>query len=91
MSDPATLGLLFESLVVRDLRVLAQPLGGRVFHLRDAAGREADAIVECPDGRWLAAEIKLGGPDAVEAAARSLRRVASELAMTASTSVRRWW
>ena len=79
MSDPSTLGLLFESLVVRDLRVLAQPLDGRVFHLRDAAGREADAIVECPDGRWLAAEIKLGGPDAVDAAARSLLRFASEL------------
>ena len=57
MSDPETLGLLFESLVVRDLRVLAQRSGGRVFHLRDAAGQEADAVVECPDGRWLAAEI----------------------------------
>ena len=79
MSDASTLGLLFESLVVRDLRVLAQPLGGRVFHLRDAAGREADAIIECPDGRWLAAEIKLGGPDAVDAAAQSLLRVASSL------------
>ena len=78
MSDPSTLGLLFESLVVRDLRVLAQPLDGQVFHLRDAAGREADAIVECPDGRWLAAEIKLGGPDAIDAAARSLLRLASE-------------
>ena len=79
MSDPETLGLLFESLVVRDLRVLAQPLGGRVFHLRDAAGQEADAIVECPDGRWLAAEIKLGGTEAIDAAARSLLRLASKL------------
>ena len=79
MGEPDTLGLLFESLVVRDLRVLAQPLGGRVYHLRDAAGREADAVVECPDGRWLAAEIKLGGPDATEAAARSLLRLASRL------------
>ena len=79
MSEPDTLGLLFESLVVRDLRVLAQSLGGRVSHLRDAAGQEADAIVECPDGRWLAAEIKLGGTDAVEAAARSLLRLAAKL------------
>ena len=29
MADASTLGLLFESLVVRDLRILAQPLGGR--------------------------------------------------------------
>ena len=79
MSDPETLGLLFESLVVRDLRVLAQPLGGRVYHLRDAAGQEADAVVECPDGRWLAVEIKLGGTEAIDAAARSLLRLASKL------------
>ena len=79
MSEPATLGLLFESLVVRDLRVVAQPLGGRVHHLRDATGQEADAIVECPDGRWLAAEIKLGGTEAIEVAARSLLRLASKL------------
>lgn len=77
MSDPSTLGLLFESLVVRDLRILAQPLGAQVQHLRDAAGQKADAVIDCPDGRRLIAEIKLGGPDAVEAAARSLRRLAS--------------
>ena len=79
MADASTLGLLFESLVVRDLRVLAQPLGGRVFHLRDAAGLEADAIVEFPDGRWLAVEAKLGGSDAIEAAAQSLLRMSSKV------------
>ena len=80
MGDMATLGLLFESLVVRDLRVLAQPYDGRVSHLRDAAGMEADAIIELPDGRWLAAEIKLGGSDAIEAAAQSLQRVRDNVA-----------
>lgn len=75
MADASTLGLLFESLVVRDLRIFAQPLGGRVFHLRDAAGLEADAIVEFPDGRWLAAEAKLGSSDAIEAGAQSLLRL----------------
>ena len=79
MSDPSTLGLLFESLVVRDLRVLSQPLAGRVMHLRDASGQEADAVVECPDGRRIVAEIKLGGTDAIEAAARSLLRLARHL------------
>lgn len=75
MADTSTLGLLFESLVVRDLRILAQPLGGSVFHLRDAAGLEADAIVEMPDGTWIGIEIKLGGGDAVDAAANSLLRL----------------
>lgn len=75
MSDTSTLGLLFESLVVRDLRILSQPLGGRVFHLRDATGFEVDAIVECPDGRWMAIEVKLGGVEAVDTAAVSLLRL----------------
>ncbi len=79
MADPSTLGLLFESLVVRDLRVLSQPLAGRVMHLRDASGQEADAVVECPDGRRIVAAIKLGGADAIEAGARSLLRLADNL------------
>jgi hypothetical protein len=37
------LGLLFASLVIRDLRVLAQALDGTVFHDRDACGVEVDA------------------------------------------------
>ena len=79
MADASTLGLLFESLVVRDLRILAQPLDGRVFHFRDASGLETDAIVEFPDGRWLAVEAKLGGGDAIEAAAQSLLRLSRKV------------
>lgn len=79
MVDPSTLGMLFESMVVRDLRVLSQPLGGRVLHFRDASGQEADAVIECPDGRRMLVEIKLGGPDMVESAARSLLRLARNL------------
>lgn len=51
VADPATLGCLVESLAVRDLRILSQRLEGRVTHLRDASGQEADAVVECGDGR----------------------------------------
>lgn len=53
-------GLLFESLVVRDLRVYAQAFDGRVKQYRDNKGVEVDAIVETDDGRWAAFEIKLG-------------------------------
>ena len=78
LADPETLGQLFESFVVRDLRVLSQPLEARVTHLRDAAGREADAVVECGDGRMLLAEVKLGG-GAVEEAARKLLRIGKNI------------
>jgi len=59
VAEPKTLGLLFESLAVRDLRVYSAPHRGKVFHARDSAGREVDAIIEYPDG-WVACEIKLG-------------------------------
>lgn len=73
-------GQLFESLVVHDLRVLAQPLGGEVFHARDSSGREVDAIVQLPGERWAAFEVKLGaGPEAVDAAAASLRAFAANI------------
>ena len=73
LEDLNLLGLLYESLVIRDLRVLAQPLGGEVFHYRDSYGTEVDAIVQLADGRWAAFEIKLGS-GMVEAGAASLRR-----------------
>lgn len=73
LADLNLLGLLFESLVIRDLRVLAQPLDGNVFHYRDNYGVEVDAIVQLVDGRWGAFEIKLGAGLAEEGAASLLR------------------
>ncbi len=78
LRDVATLGLLFESLVVRDLRVFAQALGATVSHYRDAAGLEADAVVERRDGEWAAFEVKLG-PGAADDGARSLLRLAERV------------
>jgi predicted AAA+ superfamily ATPase len=60
LADLESLGFLFESLVVRDLRVLSQPLDGQVLHYRDNKGLEVDAVVTCDDGRWGAFEVKLG-------------------------------
>lgn len=73
LADPETLGLLFESFVVRDLRVHAQPLGGTVFHYRESSGLEVDAVVQLRDGRWGAVEVKLGQQLIDEAASRLVR------------------
>ncbi len=73
LADLNLFGLLFESLVVRDLRVYAQAADAGVFHFRDNTGLEVDAIVEAADGRWAAFEVKLG-PGQVDEAARTLRR-----------------
>ena len=69
--DLKAAGFHFESLVLRDLRILAQPLSGVVESWRDANGREVDAIVTLPGGRWAAFEVKLN-PDDVDDAAGSL-------------------
>ncbi len=74
-SDLRALGFLFESLVVRDLRIYAQASGAEVCHYRDSDQLEADAVIQARDGRWIAAEIKLGGNDNIEQAARSLLRL----------------
>ncbi len=78
MADLNLLGLLFESLVIRDLRVFAQPLDGTVFHYRDSNGLEVDAIVQLADGRWAAFEVKLGS-GMVEAGAATLKRFAATI------------
>ncbi len=73
--DLAAFGLLFESMVVRDLRVYAQPARGRIAHYRDSSGLEVDVIIERGDGAWVALEIKLGGEAAVDSAAKSLLKL----------------
>jgi predicted AAA+ superfamily ATPase len=71
-------GQLFESLVIRDLRVLSQPLEGEVFHYRDDYGIEVDAIVQLIDGRWGAIEIKLGEGQ-VDQASANLKRFGEQI------------
>lgn len=73
LADLNYAGFLFESMVVRDLRVLAAPLGGTVSHYRDSHGVEADVVLQLPNGTWGAFEVKLG-PERIDAAAASLQR-----------------
>ncbi|MXY10166.1 MAG: ATP-binding protein [Acidimicrobiaceae bacterium] len=76
ISDIKTLGFLFESLVVRDLRVYSQPDQASVYHYRDSDNLEVDAVVARNDGAWMAVEIKLGHrPDTIDAAAAGLLRL----------------
>lgn len=78
LRDIETLGLLFESLVVRDLRVYAQGLDANLYHYRDNTGLEVDAIVQRRDGAWAAFEVKLG-QRAIDDAAASLLRLAERV------------
>jgi predicted AAA+ superfamily ATPase len=78
MADLNYFGLLFESLVIRDLRIYAGANGGRAFQYRDSRGLEIDTVIEYADGTWGAFEIKLG-IGAVETAADNLLKFASKI------------
>lgn len=73
LKDLNLMGFLYESLVIRDLRVYAQAADAQVLQYRDNTGLEVDAIVETADGRWAAFEIKLGSGMADEAAVNLLK------------------
>jgi len=71
MNDLNTYGFLFEAMCIRDLRIYAESFGAELLHYRDDSGREIDAIIELPDGKWGAFEIKLGA-NQIESAANNL-------------------
>lgn len=72
VGDLETFGLMFESMCERDLKVYAESFDAQLYHYQDYANREADAVVELPDGRWVAIEVKLGANRIDEAAASLL-------------------
>jgi len=76
--DLKTMGFLFESLVVRDLRIYSQTIDGSIFHYRDKTGLEADAIIHLSNGRWGAIEVKLG-QERVEEGAKNLLKLSSKI------------
>ena len=75
-TDFNTLGFLFESLCIRDLRVYLSAYGGDISHYHDRYGLEADAVVHLDDGRYAICEMKLGESD-VDAAAKHLGEIES--------------
>lgn len=77
LKDFNTFGLIFESLVLRDLKIYAQTLDGDVFYYRDKSGLESDAIIHLKDGRWGAVEIKLGSEDAINEASENLIKLSN--------------
>ena len=78
-SDLKALGMLFENLCVRDLRIYAEALGGEVYHYRDSAGLECDCVVSLHDGRYALIEVKLGGEDKIKEGISNLDKVEAKI------------
>lgn len=77
--DLNTLGLLFETLAVRDLRVYAEALDGAVYHYRDNNGLECDSVMHLRNGHYGLIEIKLGGNSLIEEGAKNLTLLAKKI------------
>lgn len=77
VNDLNTMGLLFETMAVRDLRVYAESIDGDVFHYRDSNGLECDSVIHLRNGRYGLIEIKLGGQALIEEGAKTLNKFES--------------
>ena len=75
ISDLNTLGLLFETMCIRDLRTYAESLGGTVYHYRDRSGLECDAVIHLRNGHYGLIEIKLGGDRLINEGAANLLKL----------------
>ncbi|MDR2816178.1 MAG: DUF4143 domain-containing protein [Proteiniphilum sp.] len=79
LNDTESFGLFFESLAIRDLRIYADVLDGKVYHYRDSSGLEIDAVLELPDETFAAFEIKLGSIFSIDEAAGNLQKLLTRL------------
>ena len=62
-TDFQTLGFLFESLVIRDLKVYSSKNGGIISYYRDRYNLECDCVLHLRDGKYALIEIKFGQND----------------------------
>ena len=62
-TDFKTLGFLFESLCIRDLKIYSSAMNGEVSYYHDRYGLEADAVLHLKDGRYALIEFKLGSKE----------------------------
>ena len=67
-TDFKTLGFLFESLCVRDLKIYSSAFDGDMCYYRDRYGLEADGVLHLNDGRYALIEFKLGAKQIEEGA-----------------------
>lgn len=82
INDLNTFGLLFETLCIRDLRVYAESIKGKVYHYRDANDLECDAVIHLRDGSYGLIEIKLGGDSLINDGANTLKKLESRIDIT---------
>lgn len=79
INDLKTMGLIFETLVIRDLRVYAEANDGQLYHYRDKSGLECDAVIYLRNGTYGLIEIKLGGEESIKEGSETLKRLSEKI------------
>ena len=79
INDLKTMGLIFETLAIRDLRVYAEANNGQLYHYRDKSGLECDAVICLKDGTYGLIEIKIGGEDNISDGAETLKVLSEKI------------
>ena len=82
MNDMTTFGLFFETLAVRDLRIIAESLGGSLLHYLDKSGLECDAIIRLENGSYGLVEIKTGGDALIAKGVKTLESLSAKIDTT---------
>ena len=82
MNDLESFGLFFEDLAVRDLRVFAEALDGKLYHYRDSSGLECDTVLHRRNGSYGLIEVKLGGEKLINDGVAALRKLADAIDTT---------
>ena len=82
IGDLNTFVLFFETMCIRDLRVFADALNGKVYHFRDKTGLECDAVVHLRNGSYGLIEVKLGGDKLIEEGAKNLKILKNKIDIT---------
>lgn len=79
LNDLNSMGLFFENLCIRDLRIYADALDGVIYHYRDKNDLECDAVIHLRDGSYGLIEIKMGGDRLIEEGATNLKKLSSKI------------
>ena len=82
INDMETFGFIFETLAIRDLRVYADALDGKVYHYRDKNNLECDAVIHLRNGSYGLVEVKIGGAELIKEGAISLKTLSSKIDST---------
>ena len=67
-NDFRTLGFLFESLCIRDLKIYSSIMDGKISYYHDRYGLEADGVLHLKNGKYALLEFKLGTKEIDEGA-----------------------